>query len=290
MSILLAGLLDRWLREPPSKLHPVVWIGALLRALEERGWRNSAFAGAIAWTTGALLVTGFAVLAWFLVLHQKTVWRIPFIALLLWPSFSLQMLLESVAEVEAALESDLEHARKLLSQLVSRDTAGLDTGEIRMAALETLSENLADSLVAPLFYFNVLGLPGAWLYRYTNTADATWGYRTARYTLWGWAAARADDLLGWLPARLTACLLTPFDLNKVGREAKLTPSPNAGWPMAALALRLNVRLEKKGCYVLNPSGRLPNSEDVKNGLKLVRKAGWMSLLFLAMISWLLWGV
>ena len=149
------------------------------------------------------------------------------------------------------------------------------------SAMESLAENLSDSVVAPLFWFVLLGLPGAALYRFANTADAMWGYpgmRGGRY--WQWAgkwAARADDVLSWLPARLTALLLWAAALGAVRwrdvrTQARVTPSPNGGWPMGAMALALGVRLSKPGVYVLNAAGRVVLAGDAERALRLAARA------------------
>ena len=142
--------------------------------------------------------------------------------------------------------------------------------EVVGAAIESLAENLNDSVVAPLFWFAVAGLPGAALYRLANTADAMWGYRGMREgRYWEWAgkwAAHADDVLSWLPARITALLLAlaggGVRPRALAREARRTPSPNSGWPMAAMALVLDVRLTKPGVYQLHAQGRAPGAPDV----------------------------
>ena len=195
--------------------------------------------------------------------------------------------------------------RARLTHLVSRDVRTLDEGAVRESAIESLAENLNDSVVAPLFWFLLLGLPGAALYRFANTADAMWGYRGERHGLvWEWAgkwAARADDVLSWLPARLTALLLTlPCSLafrGRVGvgaraliRQAGLTPSPNSGWPMAAMALRLGVRLAKPGVYVLNPAGREPTAADTRCAAARAGRVVWMmgALAALALVLQATW--
>ncbi|XOB98887.1 adenosylcobinamide-phosphate synthase CbiB [Deinococcota bacterium DY0809b] len=289
MAVLFAALLDVVFREPPVRLHPVVGIGRLLAGLE-RFWRDDVRAGALAWGAGAALVLALSSLAWWGVTARVPFGRALLTGLLLWPAFSLRMLTAEVAAVEAALGRDLDEARRRLARLVSRDTRGLDAAGVRMAALETLAENLSDSLLAPLFYFVLFGLPGAWLYRYANTADAVWGYRTPRYRRWGRPAARADDALNWIPARLTALLLVPGRLAALRREAGRTPSPNAGWPMGALALALGVRLEKRGVYVLNPSGRAPEPADLHRALARVRRAAALAYALAALLGWGAWGV
>ena len=179
------------------------------------------------------------------------------------------MLRSEVAAVEVALGQSLDAGRQRLAMLVSRDTANLNESEVRESAIESLAENLNDSVVAPIFWFVLFGLPGAAIYRFANTADAMWGYRGLRNGKnWEWAgkwAARADDVLSWLPARMTALLLALISggirLQKLGEEARKTHSPNSGWPMAAMALALCVRLQKPGVYVLNASGRPPEPKD-----------------------------
>lgn len=156
----------------------------------------------------------------------------------------------------------------------------LDAAAVRESAIESLAENLSDSVVAPLFWFVLLGLPGAALYRFANTADAMWGYpgmRGGRY--WQWAgkwAARADDSLSWLPARLTALLLwlaaRGVRWSALRALARATPSPNGGWPMGAMALALGVRLSKPGVYVLNAAGRAARAEDTRRAVDLASRS------------------
>lgn len=283
MSVLLAMLIDRWFGEPPARLHPVVWIGRYLglvgRNLPKLPPARAFLAGTACWLAGAGVGTGLFALAaaglaagpfWLECLGT---------ALLLKPLFALRLLVTEVAAVETALGRSLEDGRRRLAMIVSRDPAQLSAAEVRESALESLSENLSDSLVAPLFWFALFGLPGAALYRFANTADAMWGYRGA----WEWAgkwAARADDVLNFVPARLTAlglwCLgpAGSGGLRWLAHEAGRTPSPNSGWPMAALAGALRVRLGKPGVYVLNPAGASPGTVEVARGLRLVTIAGW----------------
>ena len=179
-----------------------------------------------------------------------------------------------------ALAVSLPAGRARLSRLVSRDVAQLDRGQVRESAIETLAENLNDSVVAPLFWFMVGGLPGAALYRFANTADAMWGYRGERQGHdWTWAgkwAARADDVLSWLPARLTGLLLglqaAARAVLPLAAQARQTPSPNSGWPMAAMALVLGVRLSKPGIYTLNAQGRSPDAGDTRQAIQVASRA------------------
>lgn len=281
-ALILAWLLDAAFGEPRNARHPVAWLG---RGLSVVGRSLPASPAAIAFVAGALLwlavIAAVAALAWWLqrALQALPVWAAaPLLALLLKPSFAWRMLQQEVAAVEAAFASGLSAARERVARLCSRDTSALDAAAVRETAIETLAENLVDSLVAPLFWFVVAGLPGAWVWRAANTMDAMWGYRGR----WEWAgkcAARADDVLAWLPARLTALLLwrrgiAPATLR---REAARTPSPNGGWPMAAMALRLGVRLSKPRVYVLNAPGRAADAAALARALRIAGRAAHVAL-------------
>ena len=287
MSVLLAALIDRWFGEPPPGVHPVAWMGRYLARVGSRlpayPPRVALLLGTIYWLTGAALVAvlyGYA--GW--VFSRLPLWlEIPLVALLLKPLFALSMLLGEVSAVERAVRQSVESGRERLAQIVSRDTTQLDADEIRESALESLAENLSDSVVAPLFWFVLFGLPGAAVYRFANTADAMWGY----HGRWEWAgkfAARADDLLNLVPARLTAgALLLPHWrlLPGLAPQARRTPSPNSGWPMTALALSLGVRLRKPGVYTLNEAGRSPTATDLPLALQLVNRTAWIFVVLFA---------
>ena len=288
----LALVIDRWLGEPPSRLHPVVWIGSYLnltggwfaprRSAQQPDWKRF-WLGAMLWLAGASVMVGCAVLLqqWALQLH-------PLAALLLLgaalkPLLAWRMLRQEVLAVEAALTLSLAQGRAQLARLVSRDVQHLSETEVRESAIESLAENLNDSVVAPLLWFALLGLPGAVLYRFANTADAMWGYSGMYQGRdWTWAgkwAARADDVLSWLPARLTAWLLITVGgtaarsvRRRLSDEASRTVSPNSGWPMAAMALLLGVRLSKPSVYVLNAMGGAPQPCDPARAVLLARKA------------------
>ena len=159
---------------------------------------------------------------------------------------------------------------------------------MREAAIETLAENLNDSVIAPLFWFALLGLPGAAIYRFANTADAMWGYRDEREWCGKWAA-RADDVLSWLPARLTALVLLPPSLPSLLREARRTPSPNSGWPMAAMALRLGLRLSKPGVYSLHAGGQPAAAGTLQAACTVGRQAVVAGTVLIAALAWALRG-
>ena len=281
-ALLIAWTLDAAVGEPPNAVHPVAWLGRLLGPLGARlcTWRRGpAFVGgALAWgaIAAALAVTAHAI--------ESAITPLPWavgallLGLVLKPCFAWRMLRDEVQAVEHALAQSLEAGRERVSRLASRDVSSMNPAEIRETAIETLAENLNDSVVAPLFWFAVAGLPGAVVYRFANTADAMWGYR-GRYEWAGKFAARADDLLSWLPARLTALLLWPaprcWPLLRI--EATRTPSPNGGWPMGAMALRLGVRLRKPGVYALNGQSPSPSAGDTAKALCIATRAAWLAM-------------
>lgn len=203
---------------------------------------------------------------------------------LLKPMLAWAMLKSEVLSVEAALNpahgGSLAAGRERLSWLVSRDVSNLTDVQVRESAIESLAENLNDSVIAPIFWFVLLGLPGAALYRFANTADAMWGYPGVyKGHNWQWAgkwAARADDVLSYIPARITGVLLAAVSRGvswkTLRTEAARTPSPNSGWPMAAMALALGVRLQKPGVYALNALGRPVQAPDVPQAVIYASKA------------------
>ncbi|PJI98216.1 adenosylcobinamide-phosphate synthase [Acidovorax sp. 69] len=307
---LLALAVDWWLGEPPAAWHPVVWMG---QALQWWGGRLAPpvpvardlkifWLSALVWCALAAIVfiVGCAVQQLVLMLHGFVAAAL--MALLLKPLLAWRMLRDEVLAVEEALARSLPEGRERLARLVSRDVTQLSALQVRESAIESLAENLNDSVVAPLFWFALLGLPGAALYRFANTADAMWGYpgmRGGRY--WQWAgkwAARADDVLSWVPARITALLLATgaqgLPLSTLARQASKTPSPNSGWPMAAMALALGVRLAKPGAYTLNRKGRRAGPLDTRRAARMgtrvvvcmVPVVAALQLLALGFFSWL----
>ena len=306
---LLALAVDWWLGEPPVAWHPVVWMGQALQWSGDRLAPTSPVArdfkvfwrSALVWCALVAIVLIVLGLAQHLVLMLHGFLAAALLALLLKPLLAWRMLHDEVLAVELALGQSLPAGRAQLARLVSRDVSVLTAVQVRESAIESLAENLNDSVVAPLFWFALLGLPGAALYRFANTADAMWGYpgmRGGRY--WQWAgkwAARADDVLSWVPARITALLLAvvakglPFAA--LARQARKTPSPNSGWPMAAMALALNVRLAKPGVYALHSKGRRAGPLDTRRAaqlgsrvvLAMVPVVAGLQLLVLVGVAW-----
>lgn len=162
-------------------------------------------------------------------------------------------LVQHVQAVADALRLSVADGRMMVARIVSRDTREMDREEVARAAIESAAENLSDGVVAPAFWFLIGGLPGIIAYKIVNTADSMIGYRTEKYEEFGWAAARLDDILNWIPARLTALLIALSSKRfggwgAVRDDARLHRSPNAGWPEAAMARVLGIALSGPRSY------------------------------------------
>lgn len=295
----LALWIDHALGEPPARWHPVVAMGRFLAVAGPRLARLSPLPGFIGgllwWWLGALTVAAVAwgaqqwLRAWAGQGAVAAGAAVLMLGLLLKPLLAWRMLRQEVLAVEMALGESLAGARAQLARLVSRDVDRLSAVDVREAAIATLAENLNDSLVAPLCWFLVAGLPGAALYRFANTADAMWGYRDQREWSGKWAAW-ADDALSWLPARLTALMLAAAagrwpGWRAVREAAARPPSPNSGWPMGTMALLLGCRLGKPGVYVVHPAGRAVAPGDVGLALHWCARVVWgLAALLLSLAS------
>jgi len=260
-ALLLALALDIAWGEPPNAIHPVAWMGRVITWLEAIAPRRGAAPQFVAGIGMALLVPlGFASLG-YLFLRELRPWPAAELvcgALLLKSTFALRALGQAAFDVRDALaKGRVPEARRALRSLCSRDASRLEEPELVAAVVESLAENASDSFVAPLFYGVFFGVPGAIFYRAVNTLDAMIGYRD-RYEYLGKTAARFDDLLNFLPARMTAALLlvggwfrrqdTASGFAVLRRDGGKGESPNAGRPMAAIAGLLRVQLEKPGHY------------------------------------------
>lgn len=282
----LAVLLDRLLGEP-RRAHPLMAFGRIADALERemnRGERRQ-WRGLLAWL---LMVAPLTLLAWALASLPQIGWLLS--VLLLYLAIGLRSLGEHAQPVAQALQvGDLPQARHRVSYMVSRQTAELDATAVAAATTESVLENGSDAVFAALFWFAVLGAPGVVLYRLANTLDAMWGYRNDRFHRFGWAAARLDDLLNWLPARLVALTYALLGNTRQAwscwrRQAPQWDSPNAGPVMAAGAGALNVRLGGAAIYhgelherPLLGAGRPAVADDIDRALRLVRGGVWLWL-------------
>jgi adenosylcobinamide-phosphate synthase len=203
------------------------------------------------------------------------------------------------AVAEALHDHDLPLARQRVGLMVSRDTGKMNQAQVSAAAVESVLENGCDAVFGALFWFAVAGAPGVVLYRLVNTLDAMWGYRTARYLQFGWAAARLDDILNWMPARLTALSYTLLGQQRLAwrcwrLQASAWQSPNAGPVMAAGAGALGVSLGGAASYhsqwIQRPplgAGLPPGAIDIDRAVKLINAAIWLWLFGIAIGGWLL---
>lgn len=284
--LLLAIVIDLVLGDPPCIIHPVAWMGGVASFLEKRCINQRHVAQLIYGLGIVLIIIGlFAVPAYFILLYLKSLSSVAYTitgALLLKSTFSLKGLRQAALGVKnLLLEDKLNEARLDLRSLVSRDTRSLTKPLLISATVESVAENTSDSFVAPLFYFLLLGIPGAIAYRVVNTLDAMIGYH-GKYEYLGKFASRLDDVLNFVPARLTALLLVlaAFLTRRDGRmswrvalnEHTKTESPNAGWPMAAAAGALNVPLENVGHYKLGNMNTTPTPATINASLELMQVA------------------
>jgi len=283
----LALIIDLVIGEYPARLHPVVWMGGVISLLLKIAPKKNNAAGFV---YGILIVLFTIVLfglpVYFLLVYLKEVSLILYVlaaAVLLKSSFSAKALAVAVRRVRELLFKDrIEAAREEMSYLVSRDTSKLNRRQITSAAVEVTAESVTDSIVAPLYYWLLLGVPGAVAYRVVNTFDARIGYH-GEYEYLGKFAARLDDVLNYIPARLAGLLLVVSSyLAKMNvrkswsvmlcDHAK-TESPNAGWTMSAVAGALGVQLEKPGYYKLGDDANQLSLTSISGGLKLM----WLSV-------------
>lgn len=245
---LLAYSIDMLFGELPCK-HPVVWMGEFISAFERRFYRDRISAGAVL-VISLIIVTLLISFSLVYLSSLLPLWLgLPLLAVCASTGLAMNMLHTSVA---ALLTS--ENPKQVIRYLVSRDTEAMTETEIYKAGLETWAENLSDGVIAPLFYLVLFGLPGIAVYKAINTMDSMIGYKTSRYFYFGKAVARLDDVANFIPARLTALLLVALSNNKqqawqcIWRDGGKLESPNAGYPIAALAGGLGVGLGGDAMY------------------------------------------
>ena len=233
-----------WSRVP----HPAVLMGRLI------GWADIRFNTGPRWHNGVLVVMGLVAGAALLgvvieALPLGWLWSLIGGAILL----AQKSLVQHVQAVADGLRYGVGEGRRAVAMIVGRDTRDMDEPAVARATIESAAENFSDGVIAPAFWFLVGGLPGILVYKIVNTADSMIGYRTPRHEEFGWAAARLDDVLNWVPARITACLIalafwSGRAVDVVRQDAGLHRSPNAGWPEAAMAGVLDVALSGPRSY------------------------------------------
>jgi adenosylcobinamide-phosphate synthase len=298
-TMLVALVIDAGLGWPPALHarigHPVTWIGAMISALDRRLNRDGApdasrrAAGVLTALAviGASAGVGWIAMAIAVALLPDGWAGVLLSGVLAWPLIAARAMHDHVAAVaRPLLAGDIETARRAIAMIVGRDTSVLDAAGVSRAATESLAENTSDGIVAPIFWGVLLGLPGIAAYKAINTLDSMIGHRTPRHEAFGWASARIDDLANLIPARLTGFLLAVVStrpraaLATMLRGARFHRSPNAGWPEAAIAGALNIRLSGPRVYAgrvaeepwLNEAAPDPRPDDLKLALALYRRA------------------
>lgn len=290
--LLLAIAIDLIFGDPPTIVHPVGWMGKLISLLEKIAPKRSPKAQFVYGVV--IVITGIAVFSapvYFLLEYLDDRYRVSDVvvgALLLKSTFSIIGLCRSALRVKKHLKgNNLSGAQTEMGALVSRNTEDLTEPLIVAATVESVAENISDSIVAPLFWFLILGVPGAIAYRVVNTFDSMIGYR-GEYEYLGKFSARLDDVLNFIPARLTGLMIvmaTFFSRKNTSaawrvmvRDHSKTESPNAGWPMSAAAGALGVQLEKIGHYKLG---------EANNELSFHKIDAMLILMYLVTAIWVL---
>lgn len=275
-AIALGLALDRIIGDPPHWPHPVRWIGTTITKLTGR-WNKPPYA----FRNGFIMLGVLIVTVWFIVFAIVTLaFSIhPFVgiaieAILIASGLAQRSLKDAAEEVYLPLmNKNFVLAREKLSWIVGRDTENLDESEITRGVVETVSENTSDGVTAPLFWAFLLGAPGLWVYKTVNTCDSMVGYKDQRFHKFGFASARMDDVLNFIPSRITGFLIILLTANKRGltlrqrlavwlRDAPKHPSPNSGWLEAATAVQLGIQLGGVNSYSGVPSLRARMGEPV----------------------------
>lgn len=276
---MLAVAFDILLGEPPARVHPVVWIGKLIAFLRARArpTRLSGIALAIIVISATVLLGHLAV---------KAAGLVPLLPLLVSAylfksTIAIRCLLQVSHDIGRMIDCNMDEAKTMLPALVGRDTSQLSKSQASSAVIESLSENYVDGILSPIFYYLIfapfgLGLEAALAFKAISTMDSMVGYKTKGLKELGFAGAKLDDLANFIPARLSIILIAlarpasaKESLRAAFRDHCATPSPNSGWPMAALAGSLHIRLEKPGYYVLVEEGSEPDTSDVPRSLRLM---------------------
>lgn len=306
-SAALAVLIERFAGYPQGLFdaisHPVVWYGNLIKWLDARlnipgvTAKEGRLRGVIAL---ALLVAAALIPSWFiadLLSRIRGGWIVE--ALLATSLIAQKSMRDHVFAVWTALGQSLPDARKAVSMIVGRDPSELDESGVAKAALESLAENTSDGIVAPVFWYAVLGLPGIAIYKAVNTADSMVGHKSAKYLHFGWASARFDDLINLPASRLTGFLFAASKPSRFSRsqevmrrDAPKHGSPNAGWPESALAASLDLKFggprsyqgEKVDLPYMGEGREQMTRDDIRRGLKLFGRAMWILFAMLVVLA------
>ena len=300
LPLLLAWLLDRWLGDPTWLPHPVVAFGRAISFCEHR--LNKGRGRFLKGMLTAVVLVALTYLLTCALLRGASFYVSPWLeaaleVILIFFCLAGTTLVREVRDVFRALDRSLEEGRRQVARIVGRDTQALSAQEVRTAALETLAENLSDGVIAPLFWYLLLGVPGMMMYKMINTLDSMIGYRNERYRRFGCFAARLDDVANYIPARLTALLMIgvsghPALWTFVRRYGRAHASPNSGYPEAALAGILDCRFGGPHDYFgeevwkpyIGQNDRPLTTQDMEQAVRINRRAEVCMLLLIVLIQ------
>lgn len=295
----LAALFDLTLGEPPSKLHPTVWMGKIISFLTSRmGHQHPRIEKVNGILLGLISISLFSIPTYFILEWVASYYgRIPHIiiaAILLKPTFAIRCMREYTLPIaEAVAQGNLEKAKDFMPYIVRRDPTGLGEEHVLSSAVESIAEGTVDGITSPIFFFLFFGVPGAVAYRVINTLDSMVGYKDPKHINLGWFSARLDDIANYIPVRLTALLMivAGFVLREnwktawktLWRDKNKTTSVNAGWTMSVMAGNLNVRLEKIGHYVLGEEKEPLAPKHVSQALRVMNLTVFLFALFIVAV-------
>ncbi len=296
--LFLAIAIDLIFGEMPAAVHPVVRIGVLIRQISAICERMPKIRHQICGFALTLICIScaavFGVLLTILAAHNHLIGLFA-MAYFLKSTFSIRSLISSSNLIYRDLSTNnLADARKDLTSLVSRDARELDEPKIASAAIESTAENFVDSILSPILYYAIFGISGAIVYKAINTLDSMVGYRNERFCAIGFASAKLDDIVNWIPARLSVIFILLSSIRFSPRSAlrvclrdhALPASPNSGYPMAAVAGALGCRLEKPGSYVLGQEYPDPAPREIVQANRIILLATFLLLVAVAVVWYL----
>lgn len=301
LPLMIGWCLDLLYGDPCGLPHPIVWFGKIISICERKLNRGTHRVAKGAIVAVGLIAGVFTITALLLGVLDPWSWaKIAVESVLVFYCLAGTTLAKEVRMVFEACDRSLAEGRRQVARIVGRDTSGLSINEVRTAALETLAENLSDGVIAPLFWYALLGVPGMLAYKMVNTLDSMLGYKSPRYLQFGRWAAKIDDVANFIPARLTALLmlLGAGKLNLIGfvrRFGREHASPNSGWPEAALAGILNCRFGGTHSYFgedvykpyIGTVDRPLTSDDMKRAIRVNRAAELIAVTIVLAVR-LLW--
>ena len=300
--LLLAAVFDIIIGEPPAALHPVVWIGKVIDALKKVAptTHRKAYGAFLAVAT-IFFASAIGYLAMAISMHPAVPQTLGYLiaAYFLKSTFAIRSLIAPAQEIhDDIVKNNLKSARAKLPIYVSRDPSKLNTDQMSSAVIESTAENFVDGILSPIFYYILLGpfgLVGAYAYKAVNTLDSMVGYKDDTHLELGYFSAKLDDVLNWVPARISVLFIaiaTLFagisadggrmrsfvhSIKSATLEGRNTPSPNSGYPMAAASGALGIRLEKPDTYVLGATFVKPKPKDIKRASQLIGTASVLSV-------------